>query len=220
MSISAVDMIHWRHLPRYGLLGTSRSLRQETLDILNSKAIVIFGYPLSDKMILYDNWHNVYASQEFEFGPVVMRHMSMSRSMFRHLRRIHLVDCCYLYTTERPHPLAIARSQARGRVATLAQSILFIAEHCPLLTSLHVSPNCVRYRFGDQKPRKIGFFTSALKCLVDHVLSLEVVGICVEVVSVLISNSGDFISSEHILAGEDFDLELAKVPSYAQEDAV
>jgi hypothetical protein len=180
----------------------------------------MFGYPLSDKIIFYDNWHNVYGSQECGFGPAVMRHMSMSHSMFQHLRRIRLVSCSSFLTTERPDSLAIARSQACGRVATLAQSILFIAEHCPLLKSSHLYPRRVKYRVGDQKPRKFGSIASALKCLVDHVPGLEVVGICVEVRLVLISTSGDFISSTRIVEKEDYDLELAKVPTYVREDAV
>jgi hypothetical protein len=220
-SLLSSDSFDWQNLEAvYGLLSSNRSLRREILNILNSKAVVTFKYTLSDKRIFYDNWHNVYASHRFELGSPTMRRMPMSNSMFQHLCRIRLERYSSSYTIERPHSFAVALKQALGRAAALAQAILFIAEHCPMPISLHVDPCCVRHGRKGVSPVAFGTITSVLRCLVGHLPNLEVVGMCVHATLVLVSTSGDFISSTHGFQAQDLNLELAKVPSYAREDAI
>jgi hypothetical protein len=121
----------------------------------------------------------------------------------------------------RPHSIAVARTQAAEPVATLARSLYFIAEHCPLLLSLHINPRSVSYKHNELNLSTLTAITSALKCLVKHRSNLEVIGVRVYVISVLISTSGDFIGDSHNFYDDHVvNLELDRIPAHAREDVL
>jgi hypothetical protein len=145
--------------------------------------------------------------------------MVMSNLTFGQLRRIRLDSHYCQYEIQRPHLIAVARTQAAEPVATLARSLYFIAEHCPLLLSLHINPRSVSYKHNELNLSTLTAITSALKCLVKHRPNLEVIGVRVYVKSVLISTSGDFIRDSHsFYDNQDVNLELDKIPVHARED--
>jgi len=57
--------------PHYesGVLGVNSKIRREVLDILFCKIVAVVRYPLSNRKMFYDNWHNVGATSKFEHGP-------------------------------------------------------------------------------------------------------------------------------------------------------
>jgi hypothetical protein len=107
--------------------------------------------------------------------------MVMSNLTFGQLRRIRLDSHYCQYEIQRPHSIAVARTQTAEPVATLARSLYFIAEHCPLLLSLHINPRSVSYKHNELNLSTLTAITSALKCLVKHRPNLEVIGVRVYV---------------------------------------
>jgi hypothetical protein len=51
-----------------GISGVNRNIRQEVLDIFVRKPEMCFKYPLSDRKLFYNNWHNAGCSN-FTHGP-------------------------------------------------------------------------------------------------------------------------------------------------------
>jgi hypothetical protein len=75
----AWDVSLWYNFdPLHEMFRVNRNLRQELLDILFEKTAVSFDYPLSDRRIFYDNWHNVNAMQRFQFG-LSVQHFAFAR---------------------------------------------------------------------------------------------------------------------------------------------
>jgi hypothetical protein len=115
----------------------------------------------------------------------------------------------------------VARTQAAEPVATLARSLYFIAEHCPLLLSLHINSRSVSYKHNELNLSTLNAITSALKWLVKHRSNLEVIGVRVYVIYVLISTAGNLIGDSHSFYDDhDINLELDKIPAHAREDVL
>jgi hypothetical protein len=69
--------------------------------------------------------------------------------------------------------------------------------------------------------KMLGSVTKALQYLVKRHLGLEVIGVRVFDIFVLVSSSGDFIAdSRSCYENRDVNLELAKIPAHAREDAL
>jgi hypothetical protein len=116
----------------------------------------------------------------------------------------------------------------------MAQSVLFIVEHCPLLISLHIGPVSKGHR-GPQDDRyglslrRLASLTLALVEVVQRRPSLEVIGIIAHVIEVYFSASGSFAEvrthwvrdlETSQASRRNIDLQLTDIPMYARKDTV
>ncbi|KAH7382733.1 hypothetical protein DE146DRAFT_240277 [Phaeosphaeria sp. MPI-PUGE-AT-0046c] len=203
------------------LMRVSRQIRAEMLGMMLRDMSVKFRYPLSDRKIYRNSFHSVYGT--FPTMSLKVERMSLACSTFQFMRRLRLESTTYFsrYSVEQPHSALVSKKRRDRHVVLLADSIKFVAKHCPNLVALHIEP--ARSSAYDEHGVQLSVFTpviAALKGLVEHCPSLEVVGMIGRTRKVCISTFGQQIATWDWAVKQDHDLVLGHIPVYARPEAV
>jgi hypothetical protein len=124
---------------------------------------------------------------------------------------------------ERPHAPRISGRQTTRQPAFLFASILFVAEHCPLLVTFHFEIPDQYSSYLRPKPTPIGFrpLGTALQKLVQQCPNLDLVGLSTMVTFVHVSTNGNIINAtDRSQNKHHVELRLAAIPRQSREDAV
>jgi hypothetical protein len=152
-----------------------------------------------------------------------MERMCLPTSFFEFVRRVRLERPHKHYPVERPHSLHVSTKQTRNHLARVAESVLFVSKHCPMLQSLHFELSDKYWQSKDTTPvQALEPLVLALKHLVECCTSLQVVGAMSRLVLVSVSKDGSIMSSSDpmSISTHDIDLRLDGIKVHAREDVV
>ena len=155
----------------------------------------------------------------------VLGRMIHACSTFEYLRHVYL-GRCYDDYDEAPHSMRVCKTQVRRPIMRRADSIRFIADHCPLLVSLQivVSPWPRDHRHGYETKRSIRFcelkpIVIALQCVTQKCPSLETLKAVTPIKPCSVPAVGTIYREGH--AHEEVrGLDLTKTPIYLREELV